>query len=178
VDMIGKLAASDAQRDAIHVAIAPVVAACDLGPGAHVGFLSDGRVGWCEHPIGIVDPYLNHFVKADQRFYLFLYPNTVTGMRHHWSHPAFECEQQTDRVSESRSWLEALAHRMGLTFDALMEHADEFLEYGEPICQMDSERWRNCFYEGDTTEEFWKHYEAETGKTVGDRTAVPFTGSC
>ena len=82
----------DRRRDAIHIAIAPVTAAQRLAPGQHVGLVQDGNlelVGPCDNNIGIVDPFLVEEVELGQRFWLFLYPNTVTGMRHIWAHPAF-----------------------------------------------------------------------------------------
>lgn len=86
---IGQLAEASAGRDAIHVAIAPVVAAERLEPGTHVGFWPDGSVGCCKGPLGIVDPFLSQPVSRGERFYMFLYPNTITGLRHVWTHPAF-----------------------------------------------------------------------------------------
>ena len=80
------------RRDAIHIAVAPVTAAERLVPGQHVGLLQEGNselVGPCEKCIGIVDPFLAGAVEPGQRFWLFLYPGTVTGMRHIWTHPAF-----------------------------------------------------------------------------------------
>ncbi len=80
------------RRDAIHVAIAPVTAATELLPGQHVGFVRAGdtdTVGESETPVGVVDPFLTAPVRAGQRFWLCLYPNTITGLRHIWSHPAF-----------------------------------------------------------------------------------------
>jgi hypothetical protein len=82
----------DRRRDAIHIAIAPVTATERLTPGQHVGLVKEGNLdlaGPCEKCIGIVDPFLTAEVEAGQRFWLFLYPNTVTGMRHIWAHPAF-----------------------------------------------------------------------------------------
>lgn len=83
-----------AGRDAVHVAIAPVVAGQTLMPGWHVGF-EDGEAITChssEKPmkmIGIVDPFIQGSVKKGEWFYLFLYPGTITTLRHVWQHPEF-----------------------------------------------------------------------------------------
>jgi hypothetical protein len=45
--------------------------------------------GPCDQPIGVVDPFLVKPVEPGQRFWLFLYPGSITGLRHVWSHPAF-----------------------------------------------------------------------------------------
>jgi hypothetical protein len=82
----------DRRRDAIHIAIAPVMAAVQLAPGQHVGLVQEGDlelVGPCDRNIGIVDPFLAEGVEPGQRFWLFIYPGTVTGLRHVWTHPAF-----------------------------------------------------------------------------------------
>lgn len=124
---LGKLITTEQQRDAIHVAVAPVVAAEVLYPGQHVGFLPGGQVGGAGEHIGIVDPYLKEFVNKGGSFWLFLYPQTVTGMRHEWSHPAFSGldrlptpEQVQSAVgndkSESEKWLRAYAILMN-TYD-------------------------------------------------------------
>jgi hypothetical protein len=85
-------------RDAIHVAIAPAIAGCDLWPGQPVVMFDQNSLGaWMTDlasrpelkPIGVVDPFLNGFVAKGQRFWLFLYPGTVTSLRHYWTHPAF-----------------------------------------------------------------------------------------
>lgn len=82
----------DRRRDAIHIAVAPVTAAGHLTPGQHVGLIREGNVelvGACERNIGIVDPFLPAPVEEGQRFWLFLYPGTITGLRHIWTHPEF-----------------------------------------------------------------------------------------
>jgi hypothetical protein len=82
----------DRRRDAIHIAVAPVTAAARLIPGQHVGLVEQGNlelVGPCERNIGVVDPFLAQPVEPGQRFWLFLYPGTITGLRHIWTHPAF-----------------------------------------------------------------------------------------
>jgi hypothetical protein len=82
----------DRRRDAIHIAVAPVTAAARLAPGQHVGLVQHGNlelVGPCDRAIGVVDPFLTADVEPGQRFWLFLYPGTITGLRHVWTHPAF-----------------------------------------------------------------------------------------
>lgn len=84
----------DRRRDAIHIAVAPVTATERLRPGQHVGLVSNdtehvGVMVSSETCIGIVDPFLNEAVEKDQRFWLLLYPNTITSLRHYWTHPDF-----------------------------------------------------------------------------------------
>lgn len=68
------------KRDAIHVAIIPLVAPRVMRPGEHLAN-------------GIVNPFLKEPVQPGEAFWLFLYPGTVTGIRHVWSHPAFAEEK-------------------------------------------------------------------------------------
>lgn len=90
---IGKLITTPQQRDAIHVAVLPAIAAQQLSPGSHVGLReSDQRAyywdPYSDKTIGIVDPFLTHPVHEGETFWLFLYPNTITALRHHWTHPS------------------------------------------------------------------------------------------
>jgi hypothetical protein len=99
---VGKLITDEeGARDAIHVAVLPVCAETSLVPGQHVGFtgekvdgvrevgpVADGPRGLQNRRgIGIVDPYLTVAIRKGARFYCFLYPGSVSGMRHHWAHP-------------------------------------------------------------------------------------------
>lgn len=94
VPELGQVIAGEARRDAVHVAVAPVVADHLLAPGYHV-CLREGRASAVragertEETVGIVDPFLDRWVEPGERFWLFLYPNTVTSLRHVWTHPAF-----------------------------------------------------------------------------------------
>lgn len=94
----------DRRRDAIHIAVAPVTAAHALSPGQHVGLVradSTELVGRCDCPIGIIDPFLQEPVAAGQRCWMFLYPGTITSLRHAWTHPAFAAvaARVTERLS-------------------------------------------------------------------------------
>lgn len=97
VPAVGQLIKDDNQRrDAIHVAVAPIIAAQRLPPGSHVRLTDDGRAeadhlyfGKSPNTIGIVDPFLETPVERGQQFWLFMYPQTITSLRHVWTHPVF-----------------------------------------------------------------------------------------
>lgn len=88
LDTIGKLLTGKEGRDAVHVAIVPVIAAIDLQPGQRVGLDGDKVSPSAKH-VGIIDPFLKEPVKEGQCCWLFLFPLTITGLRHVWSHPSF-----------------------------------------------------------------------------------------
>jgi hypothetical protein len=86
------------RRDAIHVAVAPVTAGEPLHPGDHVGLVGPAgdleTVGRTADPIGVIDPFLPGPVGKGERCWLFLYPNTVTSLRHVWTHPTFQARHR------------------------------------------------------------------------------------
>lgn len=91
---LGQLITGTEGRDAIHIAIAPVEATEWLEPGDRITLeegsrtlVHEARVD--EEPVGIVDPFLRKVVQPGERFYMFLFPGTVTSLRHVWSHPKF-----------------------------------------------------------------------------------------
>lgn len=95
---LGQLITSEEKKDAIHVAICPVVANERIAPGQELGIVKiqkipgqDDRifVGAMGKSIGIADPFLKEMILPDETFYLVLFPYTVTSLRHEWTHPAF-----------------------------------------------------------------------------------------
>jgi hypothetical protein len=90
---VGQLAGPGATRDAIHVAVLPVVAAEAMDPGRKCGLYADGSAGkYPARVLGVVDPFLDAAVKPGETFYLFLIPGTVTSLRHAWTHPHVPAE--------------------------------------------------------------------------------------
>ncbi len=162
---IGKLCDANATKDAIHVAIAPVIAAKRLYPGEHVGFVGDDREHVTDdNPIGIVDPFLERHVEKGERFYMMLYPNTVSGMRHEWTHPAFSAPITKENADER---IESFAKTLQMSRKELMQAAILFQSTGDfqsgaiPTSS-------DLDYAG-----FWKDYETVTGTTV-ERDGSPF----
>ena len=170
-DTIGKLIAADSQRDAIHIALAPVVATTRMKPGDRVGLTAAGAVLACSvaPTVGIVDPFLGARVEAGDRFWLFLLPNTVTGMRHEWQHPAFPQEGRVylpAGANAAEKWIREYARDIGLDYEDLMDGAASWLHskkgggWGDYLV-------RGGLLEGMSTKpEFWTHYATVTGKDV------------
>lgn len=88
---LGQLVGETRSRDAVHVAIIPVVSDQELAPGQHIAFDKGidkvKSVPACDG-VGIVDPFLTGKVERGQRFYMCMYPGTTTSLRHVWTHPA------------------------------------------------------------------------------------------
>lgn len=186
---LGQLIEGEQQRDAIHVAIAPVTAGEKLSPGDHVGFLPDGRIGELGQPhIGIVDPFLKRSVRPDEKCWLLLYQQTVTGMRHHWAHPAFDvpAKPATPTKQESEAWLrQFIATNDCPEYELVIKAAsgghvpdDEF--YGRAYTN-DGEylHFNGRDAHSEIPPEFWDHVENVTGvKIPADKRATSFSCSC
>ena len=183
--VLGNIIENDAERDAIHVAVAPVVAACKLAPGQDVGLtdpvVNPNWVGISEEPIGIVDPFLKSLVFEGQKFWLMLYPNTITPLRHVWTHPVIDGHYLSSK-EQSEKWLRDFSERAGEDYDFIMEKAEEFIDTGEVWVQQGSERVRGTFYElSDRGREFWQHFQNVTGIEVSlefEYYETPFNCSC
>lgn len=166
------------QRDAIHIAVAPVIAVEGLMPGQHIALTGEGQetvgLGTDERPaIGIVDPFLKFPIRPGERFWMFLYPNTITSLRHEWSHPAFSAIKAA--TEGSQAWIEAFAAEMDQTYSRLMGAAQRWVEY-EDYTRDDEEGYKSVDYAKWPI--FWKHYEIVTGTKVKDHEATFFTCSC
>jgi len=174
---VGKLLKAGAKRDAIHVAIAPVVAAEVLVPGMHVGLNEDGEAT-CKslEPIGIVDPYLKSKVQEGQMFYLFLYPNTVTSLRHEWEHPSFDGKAVAADKSISRLFVEKTAAQCGYTYERLMSACERYAESDGSDYVMTGKD--EGYKDADFGDEFWQHFSALTGIKAPKWKGAPFSCSC
>lgn len=156
--MLGKLATNTSQRDAIHIAIAPLKATGILYPGQHIKLSKKGEVEECDflESIGIVDPFLKQPVRQGQFFWICLHPNTITSLRHDWTHPAF------DDKAKHIEWLrDFAATNLSLTLETLLAVAN---------AAIDQEWDEFCLPEVpsnyDAPPEFWEHLEIALGKKI------------
>lgn len=176
ITTLGKILDGDEQRDAIHIAIAPVIAIETLYPAQRIGLVegTTDQAGSCiaSRKIGIVDPFLAEPVYPKQKFWMFLYPNTITSLRHDWTHPAFV--QAVTNIDESKAYIESIAAECDVTYNALIEIATDFANDGkyfydnsETYKIVDEEKWPV----------FWRHFQRITGIEI-DYEYSPFTCSC
>ena len=167
---LGKIITTDQEKDAIHIAVAPMIAGEALSPGAHVGLLQDGRVARNTTHVGVVDPFLKKGVKPGERFWLYLYPGSITSLKHTWAHPAFE-GKELPVVSLSEQWIRNYCGSLGVGYDEMMHAAENYAKHGEYWCQGDR-------FEGWSLDpEFWEHYEKVTGVKVEGKWGF-FSCSC
>lgn len=181
LETLGTIISDQEKRDAIHLAVEPIIAVEKLYPGQDVG-LKDGGAGVTDNPVGIVDPFLKTPVLAGERFWLVVYPRQIESLRHVWSHPAFEQSDASGPTSESQQWIKAFAAEIDQTYNKLMQAASYWVE-GE----REGQQWNgNYTYDNSESykdvpdekwEEFWHHYEIVTGTTAKERTSF-FTCSC
>lgn len=171
---LGKLALRHHGRDAIHLAVIQVQANETLKPGEHVG-LVNGKAQKTNKNIGIVDPFIEYYVSEGQRFWLCLYPNTTTGMSHHWTHPSFDSPPVKPTKEESKEWIMDFIKKGEAPncFDTLIAAATG----GEVKRKKDYDLYYSCAYgideeylhfygtdaSGDIPTEFWEHVENYTG---------------
>lgn len=164
-------------RDAIHVAVIPVIAEEELRPGQHVG-VRDGKANHFLPHVGVIDPFLGmggvtqHRVLPGQRVWLLLNPGTITSLRHEWLHPSFPLDGVLLRErEESELWLRKLAGENGIDYTTLVEGAASgrgAVFYGQ---EAPSEV---------RSAEFWRHIEVVTGACFDNdhRDATYFGCTC
>lgn len=174
---LGKEPRIEQTRDAIHFAVFAVRAGEALNPGDHVA-LKEGVAVKSVAGIGIVDPFLQDPVPTRARFWLMLYPNTITSLRHEWTH---ESVDGSPAVQAARAVIEKMADDMDLSYSRLMEYARDHAiskpsAWGDDyVVQQGSESWRDNF----NADTFWPAYQIVTGEVVPeDRQDHLFSCSC
>lgn len=179
LETLGNLIGPNEKRDAIHLAVIPVMAAQNLHAGDDICVTSDGKASHGPNPVGIVDPFLKEtVVKKGQHFWLIIYPRKITSLRHVWSHPSFpeepvqsgisneekfqEVEDALDGRLSGKKWLANYASSLGVSYTDLLNRASAYQEHGAYWSE-------GSRFEGESVPpEFWDHYEKVTGEVVND----------
>lgn len=90
LETLGMIHFKPEARDAIHLAVEPVVAGETLEPGDDV-YLVENRAykTGAGKRLGIADPFLPREIQIGERFWLVVYPRQISSLRHVWEHPDF-----------------------------------------------------------------------------------------
>lgn len=175
---LGQIITKPQERDAIHIAVAPVHAAFELYPGQHIGINTDGNAIPAElrEGIGIADPFLKTKIMPGDSFWLFLYPGSITSLKHQWSHPAFDEATGTSPApqnpSESERWMREFADQTGRTYEDLLVTYREAARTGYACVGDDGDQ--DTF--NDVKEKFIAHGAALTG--IGPKEDIYFSCAC
>lgn len=181
---IGKKLTDENHRDAIHIAVLPV--SCALGPlsaGQKVKFAygtksSVSAAAPEEWGIGIVDPFLSEQVETGERFWLFVRPNSVSGMRHEWTHPEVDALPDL-ATSESEKWLRQFALDWNFDWDELISEAMHPSK--DPYRRVVVAHGRDLHSSGELGEDynrFWMHLEKFTGQHFDEERREALVWSC
>lgn len=183
---LGELITTEQQRDCVHIAVCPVVAGIGIGPGERV-VMVDGKALLADEKgeaHGVADPYLRKFIEEGQRFWLFLYPGSITSLRHDWTHPALPSEAPTASPPKSgkeasEAWLRERCEKAHASYWDLIDGAQE----GDYVSMGSNERASsalNSVLLGKEKDEVWHHIEVVLGRKFDaeHREATYFSCSC
>jgi len=173
---IGKIITEKQARDAIHVPVMPVTLPPNeyWSPGQWVSFLNGKLVKTKTDAIGIIDPFLKeNWLREGTQVWIFLFPGSITSLRHDWSHPVVEEALKTSTHKESEAWVR------GFLKDKFMygEHLDgkpDYEGYNEVIYEDFIEQVRrgepfvfNSDYHGEEDALLRFHLENILGERLG-----------
>lgn len=174
-------------RDAVHIAVFSAVSKELIRPGLHVGIVTtepngDTVVGTDvdAKPIGIVDPFLGKLVVPGNRFWVYLYPRSITGLTHKWSHPAFEDTGTSyappNQKLQAEAWLRNWAASADMPgYEWFMAQVAEIADgYGDGDYMHSSGRGAS----GEIPDEAWIMAEIVLGRPLPQKRPSYFSCSC
>ena len=172
LETLGHIHQHDEFRDAIHLAVEPVVAGEDLVVGQRITYVNGKayalRSG--EEAIGIVDPFLSQQVKAGEKFWLVVLPRMIQSLRHVWSHPAFPDEASVEFLKKAQATVEddVIPELAALTSE---ESAYNWIrEYAASLSTSEDDEYGGVVTAEELIETGWGNYEdaKNNGQTWGD----------
>jgi hypothetical protein len=172
---LGRILTDDkGTKDAIHIAVIPLIAGEDLRSGEKIKlkFNSENIALSADYDeqnaFGIVDPFLineDRYVEKGQRFYGLLFPGTVTGMRHEWQHPIFNAPKK--EICEHEAWIRNFCDEWNFDYDELIRVALSDEDYKETYGRYIVSHGHDLHHRnelGPDHDLFWEHLEALTNK--------------
>jgi hypothetical protein len=176
----------DSGRDAIHLAVEPVICAGDfLLPGADIGIKQSKGIlkadSKFEPHVGIVDPFLKKGPVEGELFWLVVYPRQITSLRHVWTHPSFDgttATGQSNEYARAQEWIVRFAEKNDVPIQELLDGAGTWIE-----TYVEDQRWGgsgeylnmgHILHGLQTPQEFWEYYEILTQNSVPEHMRKDF----
>ncbi len=186
VATMGALLPNDVSgRDAVHVAVFSAQSTEKLFPGQDLSIESrndaNAVVTSTGTLIGIVDPFIKAAIPPGERFWVYLYPRTITALSHKWSHPSFEATDSVyatpDTKLSSEQWLR--------NFCAEYDNEDYDFDMMKILKGVfDGDHWADYITimgsdaNGDIPIEVWHHCSIVFGKPIPKSVPTYFSCSC
>lgn len=159
------------EKDAVHIAVIAVIAGEDLSAGTQVAKGANEHYFKSTKSVGIVNPFSGRVKKGDL-FWLMLNPNTITGMRHNWTHPDFnELPNNYVKIGVQQV-INKFADYLNLDFNDLISIAQNYLN-NDRYEYDNSENYKDLDWS-----EFWQAYNILFPNEVITDNFAPFTCSC
>lgn len=166
---IGNVIFSHQEKDAIHVAIIPIILGEDMLPGTPINMVDGLAYKEESEPIGVIDPFIQGSIRKGDKVWLFLNPGSIFSLRHDWAHPAFIDDAVKKR---SEDWLRNFCDTHDCPdYDTLMQgiqgkfpfFEEEYYRSGGAI---DGEylHFNGVGAHGQIPDEFWQHVEIVLGR--------------
>lgn len=170
LETLGTIIGEGEKRDAIHLAVLPVMAGARLKPGQAIA-VTDGVAVPEPGGILIVDPFLREPAMPGERFWAVVRPRLITSLRHVWTHPDFPSDEVTApqasasdfdlEKAKARAVIESIAEQCNVdSADELIWGAESYLKHGDYMCE--GGRWEGVCL----PDEFWPAFETLTGRKV------------
>lgn len=118
-------------RDAVHVAIVSVRAACAIAPGERCGLNKFNEAVPSQAGPGICNPFLRENVIAGDHFWLVLDQDAVPNVQHVWEHPDVDFAPPT-RPPALNGFLQTLALNIGVTYKQLFDACQHVATHNTP----------------------------------------------
>lgn len=167
------------ERDAIHIAVMPVVTASEyMNAGEHVKFSYGSNTHVvsarnADDAIGVIDPFLKNWIAKGDRVWLYLYPNTITGLRHNWTHPGVD--NPPIACNEHEKWLRDYADEKKINFESMIEAiVTAAMNTGDGDVYITS----GFDSDGPPAQEFWDHVEGFNKIRLGREQKDKIVWSC
>lgn len=168
--VLGKTIDTIALRDAVHIAVLPVTAGEDMWRGQSVRIIDPNASEIVVHSgppsIGIIDPFLTGNVMRGQRVWLLLYPNTITSIRHDWTHPVFG---RTGAVKAAEEWMREFAEQANLSYRDVMQAGRYSLADDSYFVQRGETFARDLMGDPATRIAYWKNFGILTGTAITEK---------